>query len=103
MASQELLREWKVSNEEGSGEILVLRPAGFDFPPSRLREEFIFHQDNTLTYKTLDAVDLPLTKKGRWEWADDNILKLIIDEGTTQFWEIVELKENKMKVVKRAY
>lgn len=99
--SHELLKEWKISNEEGSGETQILRPAGFDLPPARLREEFVFHPDNTLTYKTLDAVDLPLTKKGRWEWADENTLKLIIDDETIIFWKIIKLDENKMEVVRQ--
>jgi hypothetical protein len=97
-SAPELYKEWKISHEEASGDTVVLRPAGFDFPPARLREEFIFHKDHTLTYKTLDAVDLPLIQKGSWEWEDGNTLKITIDGDRILLWEVVTLNDRKLKV-----
>lgn len=96
--SDVLLKEWKVSHEEGQRPELILRPSTYDFPLSRFRDEFIFKKDNVLIYNTLGPADRPLTKKGTWEWEDENTLKLVVDELNTFYWKIEELKPNVFKV-----
>ena len=96
-----LVGDWMVSHEEGSREEIILRPSDYNFPLSRMRDEFIFHKDNTLTYNTLGPADRPVTKKGKWELTEEGVLILYVDELNTFRWKVERLENDILHVIKK--
>ncbi|MGK7389041.1 MAG: hypothetical protein ACNS60_01765 [Candidatus Cyclobacteriaceae bacterium M2_1C_046] len=96
-----LLKEWRVSPQESNEQELILRTSDFDFPLSRQYEQYIFKADNLLILNTLGPADEPVTKEGRWEWVDENILKLTIENDKALLWKIEQLDENILKVTRQ--
>jgi hypothetical protein len=69
-----LLRHWVHSHEEDTDAEIVLRPAGYPFPPSRGRTSFELKPDGSLVDHGIGAVDQREQVEGRWQLEGDNRL-----------------------------
>lgn len=64
---------WIHSYEEDSGDVMVYREQGFDFPPSRGREGFQINADSTFILYGIAPTDGVQKKKGRWTLKDGKL------------------------------
>jgi hypothetical protein len=104
-----LYRDWTHSYEEErppnpSGVVVqIFRPtASRQFPLSRFRMRYIFHENRDLQYLYLHPADAHHMKKGTWNWSQGNRTILWKNaEGETGRFEILQVTRDILKITPR--
>lgn len=97
-----LCKNWIHSFEEDTETEKVFRTEDFDFPMSRQpREHILINSDGKITLADTFESDKPEGKSSRWDFEDENILKLY-DEKDKQVneFEILALGKGLLKLKK---
>jgi len=95
-----LARSWTHSHEEDVDDLMVFRPSGTDFPPSRGRMSFDLGATGVARSGGPGPDDRRITVEGTWN-LDGNLLTLRMPGQAEQRFEITSL-DNKRLVVRRA-
>lgn len=93
-------REWIEIREDSKDDMLVFRPANFPIPPARGRRHLKLTTEGQAKWLDAGPTDkLETASEGNWK-IDKNKLFLNIP-GWEKEYEIVELNQNKMVLIKR--
>lgn len=96
-----LQRRWRHSHEEDKENVMVFRPASFEFPPSRGRRSFELKPDGSLVEGRIGPDDRPLENQGSWELEDDDRLVLRpAPSATPRVMKIASVDENRLVIEK---
>ena len=92
-----LLGRWLHSHEEDSDEVMVFRPADFEFPPSRGRSGFGLAPGGELVDVSIAAQDGTRESRGSWKLVGKR-LELYAPAGATpeRAFEIERVEEDRL-------
>ncbi|MBR0830500.1 hypothetical protein JQ596_33830 [Bradyrhizobium manausense] len=94
-----LIGTWGHSREEDANGVMVLRPQGFVFPPSRGRDWFEFHADGTVLFLGAGLDDRTRARNGSWSRGEGASLHLFRPAETIpQHLTIVECTDKVLKL-----
>ena len=104
---QNLFQSWTHSYEEKrqTDAIQIYRPSTFkDFPPSRFRMKYVFHENGTCEWLYLHPADAHYMKTGKWEIdPEDNNVILIYDTANKLLesvsFRIIELEKDILQII----
>jgi hypothetical protein len=96
----ELHGQWTHSHEEDEPEILVFRPASWNFPPSRGRRSFHLRPDGSLETGAPGPDDRTRVRNGCWRLLPGDILELI-EPGNESRLHIVKAAKDKLVLDRR--
>ena len=94
----EVFRRWVHSLEEDADDAAVFRPQGWDFPPSRGREQLEINKDGTLTFFEIGLGDELRQVKGTWTTATRSALNITLENGNTSTIMINAAADDLLKV-----
>ncbi|MET0271493.1 MAG: hypothetical protein ABW360_00735 [Phenylobacterium sp.] len=92
-----LQQRWIHSHEEDAPGLMVFRPAGWQFPPSRGRKSFELRPGGDLVATAPGPTDRTGSANGRWNLRSDGVIEL--DEpGQRSELRIVDAAADKLVV-----
>lgn len=94
-----LINCWTHSHEEDSPGVMVFRPAGWNFPPSRGRRSFDLRPDGSLNAAGPGPTDQIVTAEGAWRLLPGGVIELN-QQGRPSRLRVVEVEADRL-VVKR--
>jgi hypothetical protein len=100
-----IFKRWVHSREEDTEEIMVFRPATFEFPRSRGRNGFEIKEDGVFVLYTIGATDGPRAIRGTWKLNDPDILVAAFDDDRIKSYSIklISCSEDILKTDKRKF
>ena len=93
---------WMHSFEEYHDDVLVYRPADYDFPRARGRDGIELASDGTFVEWAIGRGDAQEAVPGRWRAAEDGALEVTTDRGGQQVLEILSTAPDRLEVRRRA-
>jgi len=93
--TDDLQRAWVHSHEEDSGNVLVYRPADFDFPPARGRDALDLRPGGELRYGGPGPDDRPVSLTGKWTF-DGNAVTLEVPGRNTERLTVQSIEPDKL-------
>lgn len=98
-ASQEqLFRRWSHSFEEDHDDVVVYRPADFDFPRARGRGGIEFRADGSYIDWVVGRGDAREPRRGRWRLDDDGRLRLSTTADQQRVVEVVQVTPERLEL-----
>src|SRR5436190_10495182 len=99
---QALAKKWLHSHEEDTDDLMVFRPEGYRFPPSRGRRSFELRPDGSLVGQAIGPDDRPVPSTGSWQLQQGNRLALRPFESTAPevVWQVESVSPDKLTVKK---
>jgi hypothetical protein len=95
--TEALQQRWTHSHEEDTPGLMVFRPRGWDFPPSRGRRSFELGPDGAMLASGPGPTDKIVASDGRWRLRDDGVLELE-QNGRSSEQRVVEVGPEKLVV-----
>ena len=99
MDADSLVRNWRHSHEEDSGDNMVFRPLSFPFPPSRGRRGFDLAAGGAMTMFGPGPDDRSNARRGSWAVRQDSLVLNDPEQGAQEM-QIVSASPDKL-VLKR--
>jgi hypothetical protein len=95
--TEALQQRWTHSHEEDTPGLMVFRPRGWAFPPSRGRRAFELGPDGAMLGSGPGPTDKVVSAEGRWRLRDDGVLELE-QNGRRSELRVVEVAADKLVV-----
>lgn len=97
---QMLQKRWIHSHEEDTDTEMVFRPAGYNFPPARGRDEYELLADGGLSTTSPGPTDRREAASGSWQLQDGKTLVLNLANGVTKQLPIASVTPERLVVTK---
>lgn len=95
--TEALQQRWTHSHEEDTPGLMVFRPRGWTFPPSRGRRSFELGPGGALLASGPGPTDKVVSSEGRWRLREDGVLELE-QNGRTSELRVVDVARDKLVV-----
>jgi len=98
-----LYKTWQYS--ESNNDTFVFVPEGYELPSVLPAKAFTFYKDNKFVEYSFGPADVPIEFTGIWELSNKNNVLINFDDSQSNRpnnyeIEIIELKENMLKIIK---
>jgi hypothetical protein len=95
-----LAQRWRHSHEEDTDDLMVFRPEGYPFPPSRGRRSFELRPDGSLVGQAIGPDDRPVPTAGSWQLQGGNKLAVRATGVPGVVWQVESVSPEKLTVKK---
>ena len=95
-----ILGHWIHSHEEDTQDVMVYRPANYNFPPSRGRMGLEFREGGALVYHGIGRADGTEQSTGHWVIEEPNRIRINVDNERIQPFvlQVVSCNDQELKV-----
>ena len=99
-----LYNTWQYS--KSNNDTLIFVPEGYEQPSILPVQAFTFYRDNKFVEYSFGPADAPIEFTGIWEFSNKNHILINFDDGNQPYKpndyeiEIIELKENMLKIIR---
>jgi hypothetical protein len=96
--NEQLFKRWGHSFEEDHDDVVVYRPADFDFPRARGRDGIEFQPDGTYIDWVVGRGDAREPRPGQWRLEGDGRLRLTTADGQERVVEVGQLTPDRLEL-----